>query len=61
MKFTPNKTTRTLIKMNELRKELTNDIIEYMDLLDEYVKLDRELNYNTDHKIICESCGEVVK
>ena len=44
MKFTPNKTTRALIKMNEIRKELTNDIIEYMDLLDEYVKLDREIN-----------------
>ena len=44
MKFTPNKTTEALIKMNEIRKELTNDIVEYMDLLDEYVKLDREVN-----------------
>ena len=44
MKFTPNKTTRALIKMNKIRKELTNDIVEYMDLLDEYVKLDREVN-----------------
>jgi hypothetical protein len=44
MKFTPNKTTKALIKMNKIRKELTNDIVEYMDLLDEYVKLDREVN-----------------
>ena len=48
-------------RMNHIRYILCNDIDEYMDLLDEYVKLDRELNYNTDHKIICESCGEVVK
>ena len=44
MKFTPNKRTKSLIRMNEIRYELCNDISEYMDMLDEFVDLAIEVN-----------------
>ena len=44
MKFTPSKQTKALIRMNEIRYELCNDISEYMDMLDEYVDLAIEVN-----------------